>query len=101
MRIMKSNRKQTFFVIIKLVPIATEPETASNRPMYLSSMMFKFDDGKAKGAAVKPMQGEAGQRIGAQTVIKKRNGRTAVRPTCDVTHSNSIVIVFTGIHYPR
>ena len=40
MRIMKSNRKQTFFVIIKLVPIATEPETASNRPMYLSSIVF-------------------------------------------------------------
>jgi hypothetical protein len=58
------SEKQTFFVIIKLVPIATEPATASNRPTYLSSMVFKFDDGKAKGAAAKPMQGEAGQRIG-------------------------------------
>ena len=54
---LKSNRKQTFFVIIKLVPIATEPETASNKPMYLSSMVFRFGDGKVRGAAVKPMQG--------------------------------------------
>ena len=45
-RIMKPIGKQTFFVIIKLVPIATEPETASNRPMYLSSMVFKFDGRK-------------------------------------------------------
>jgi hypothetical protein len=40
MPVLKSNRKQTFFVIIKLVPIATEPETASIRPIYLSSMVF-------------------------------------------------------------
>ena len=28
----------TFFVMMKLVPIRTDPETAKRRPMYLSSM---------------------------------------------------------------
>ena len=63
---------------MKLVPIATEPETASNRPMYLSSIVFRFD-GKVRGAAAKPMQGEDGQRTGPQTVIRKRNDRTAAQ----------------------
>ena len=30
---------RTFFVIIKLVPMATEPEKASAMPIYLSSSM--------------------------------------------------------------
>jgi len=38
----ESEQKRTFLVIMKLVPIAAEPETASKRPMYLSSMV-SFD----------------------------------------------------------
>jgi hypothetical protein len=52
---LKSNRKRTFFVIMKLVPIATELERASNRPMYLSSMASLSS---LTGAAVKPMEGK-------------------------------------------
>jgi hypothetical protein len=33
----------TFLVIIKLVPMATEPAIASVRPMYLSSTMANGD----------------------------------------------------------
>ena len=33
---------RTFFVMIKLVPMAMDPETASARPIYLSSTMVVF-----------------------------------------------------------
>ena len=52
---LKSNRQRTFFVIMKLVPIATELERASNRPMYLSFMVNLIS---LTGAALKPMQGK-------------------------------------------
>ena len=58
-------RKLTFFVIMKLVPMATELEMASKRPMYLSSMVF-FDaevvDGKAKGGCEADARCAGGRR---------------------------------------
>ncbi len=39
---------QTFFVRMKLVPIAKELETASERPMYLSSTISEIAEMRSK-----------------------------------------------------
>ena len=38
--------EHTFLVMMKLVPIATDPETAKARPMYLSSTMTTSRSGR-------------------------------------------------------
>lgn len=50
----RQENTRTFLVIMKLVPMATELETASARPMYLSSTM-------ARGLGVKDPEGRRPQ----------------------------------------
>ena len=45
----KESISRTFFVIIKLDPIATVPDTARARPIYLSSTMKNDAGGEGEG----------------------------------------------------
>jgi hypothetical protein len=45
----KERISRTFFVIIKLEPMATVPDTARARPTYLSSTMKKDAGGEGEG----------------------------------------------------